>query len=343
MKILVACDCYVTPEMIGELKDLEKYGNEIIVYDNKLLQTKEAFAEYMLKTELEGAEAVEAGEEFINLAKDADIIAVHLTPVNKAVIDNAKNLKLVCVMRGGVDSVNVELLHEKGITVTNAPWRSAFAVADFTVGMMISEVKNIAKSHHLLMQGKWEKEYPNDINYIDMRNRTIGLIGFGYIGRRVQQNLSGFGSKVIVHDPFMSDEQIRELGGDPVSLDELLCKSDIISLHLRYSEKTKNFIGEEEFDKMNERATLINTARAGLVDQEAMIDALKNKKILGAAVDVYHEEPLSADNPYIKLDNITLTPHIAGVSNDTLANAVEIISEDLNRYFKNEEMKCVVR
>ena len=94
---------------------------------------------------------------------------------------------------------------------------------------------------------------------------------------------------------------------------------------------------------MNEKATLINTARAGLADQEAMIEALENKKILGAAVDVYHEEPLPKDNPYIKLDTITLTPHIAGVSNDTIANAVEIISEDLNRYFKNEEMKCVVR
>ena len=343
MKILVACDCYVTPEMIDKIKDLEKYGNEVVVYDNKLLETKEAFAEYMLKTELEGAEAVEAGDEFLRLAEDADIIAVHLTPVNKKVIDNAKKLKLVAVMRGGVDSVNVNLLNKKGIIVTNAPWRSAFAVADFTVGMMISEVKNIAKSHHLLMEGKWEKEYPNDINYIDMRNRTIGLIGFGYIGQRVQQNLSGFGSKVIVHDPFMDDERVKQLGGNPVSLDELLSTSDIISLHLRYSEKTKNFIGRKEFAKMNEKATLINTARAGLVDQEAMIEALENKKILGAAVDVYHEEPLPKDNPYIKLDNITLTPHIAGVSNDTIANAVEIISEDLNRYFKNEEMKCVVR
>ncbi|WP_294468430.1 2-hydroxyacid dehydrogenase [uncultured Anaerofustis sp.] len=343
MKILIACDCYVTPEMIDKIKDLEKYGNEVVVYDNKLLETKEAFAEYMLKTELEGAEAVEAGDEFVRLAEDADIIAVHLTPVNKKVIDNAKKLKLVAVMRGGVDSVNVDLLNKKGIIVTNAPWRSAFAVADFTVGMMISEVKNIAKSHHLLMEGKWEKEYPNDINYIDMRNRTIGLIGFGYIGQRVQQNLSGFGSKVIVHDPFMDDERVKQLGGNPVSLDELLSTSDIISLHLRYSEKTKNFIGRKEFAKMNEKATLINTARAGLVDQEAMIEALENKKILGAAVDVYHEEPLPKDNPYTKLDNITLTPHIAGVSNDTIANAVEIISEDLNRYFKNEEMKCVVR
>lgn len=343
MKILVACDCYVRPEMVKEIKELEKYGNEVIVYDNKLLSTKEAFAEYMLKTEVEGAEAVEAGDEFVRLAEDADVIAVHLTPVNKKVIDNAKKLKLVVVMRGGVDSVNVDYLHEKGITVTNAPWRSAYAVADFTVGMMISEVKNIAKSHHLLMSGKWKKEYPNDINYIDMRNRTIGLIGFGYIGQRVQQNLSGFGCKVLVHDPFLSDEKVKELGGNSVSLDELLEKCDIISLHLRYSEKTKNFIGKKEFDKMNKMATLINTARAGLVDQEAMIEALKNKDILGAAIDVYDEEPLSEDNPYTKLDNITLTPHIAGVSNDTIANAVEIVAEDLNRYFKDEDMKCIVR
>ena len=193
------------------------------------------------------------------------------------------------------------------------------------------------------MEGKWQKDYPNDINYIDMRNRTIGLIGFGYIGQRVAQNLSGFGCKILVHDPFLSDEKVKDLGGNPVSLDELLKKCDIISLHLRYSEKTKNFIGKDEFNKMNKMTTLINTARAGLVDQEAMIDALKNKKILGAAIDVYDEEPLSEDNPYINLDNITLTPHIAGVSNDTIANAVEIIAEDLNRYFNNKDMKCIVR
>ena len=273
MKILVACDCFITPDMVSKIKDLEKYGNEVVIFENPILQSKEVFTEYMLKTEVEGAESVEAGEEFIKLAEGADILVVHLTPVNKKVIDNAKKLKLVAAMRGGVDSVNVELLKEKGIPTIHSPWRSSYAVADFTVGMMISEVKNIAKSHQLLMEGKWQKDYPNDINYIDMRNRTIGLIGFGYIGQGVAQNLSGFGCKILVHDPFLSDEKVKDLGGNPVNLDELLEKCDIISLHLRYSEKTKNFIGKDKFNKMNKMTTLINTARAGLVDQEAMIDA----------------------------------------------------------------------
>ena len=157
MKILVACDCFITPDMVSKIKDLEKYGNEVVIFENPILQSKEVFTEYMLKTEVEGAESVEAGEEFIKLAEGADILVVHLTPVNKKVIDNAKKLKLVAAMRGGVDSVNVELLKEKGIPTIHSPWRSSYAVADFTVGMMISEVKNIAKSHYLLMEGKWQK------------------------------------------------------------------------------------------------------------------------------------------------------------------------------------------
>lgn len=342
MNILVACDCFVRPHMLGQIKELEKYGNQITIFDNPELSDVDSVTDCMLRTELNGAEAVDANEEFVKLAEHADIIVVHITPVGRKVIEAASKLKLVAVMRGGCDSVNVELLHKKKITVVNAPWRSSYAVADFTVGMMISEVKNIAKSHHLLMKGKWEKRYPNSDHYIDMRNRTIGLIGFGYIGRLVAENLSGFGSNVIVHDPFMKDEQVKDLGGSPVSLEKLLEEADIVSLHLRYSDRTKHFLGKEQFEMMKPTATLVNTARAGLVDQEALVNALESHQILGAAVDVFSQEPLPKDNPYRKLDNITITPHIAGTSRDTMSNAVEIVSEDLHRYFEKTPLKCEV-
>ncbi len=343
MKILVACDYYVRPEMLDKVIELKKYGCEVEVFNNRKLATDEEVTDVMLKTEQEGPESVSAGEEFIKAVEDVDILMVHLTPVNKEVIDSAKKLKLVGVMRGGCDSVNVELLAKKNIPVVNAPWRSSYAVADFTVGMILSETKNIAKSHHKLMEGNWSKDYPNNKNYTDMRNRTIGIIGFGYIGQLVAKNLSGFGSKILVHDPFMDNDCIESMGYKPVTIEELLKSCDVVTLHLRCSEKTMNFIGEKELSMMRPDATLINTARAGLINQEALIDALKNHRILGAAIDVYEEEPLSADNPYRSLDNITLTPHLAGTSNDTFTNGLEIVTENVYRYLKGEELKCKVK
>lgn len=343
MKILVACDYLIRPEMLVRLKELEQYGCELITFDNKNYNTVDKVMNAMKKTEVDGAESIDAGDEFIEAIKDVDILVVHITPVNRKVIEAAKKLKLVAVMRGGYENINVKLLKEKNIPVVNAPWRSSFAVADFTVGMMLAETRDIAKGHYYLKEGKWEKDYPNSSNVRDMRNRIIGIIGFGYIGQRVAQNLSGFGSKLLIHDPFIKNEVIESLGYKPVSLEKLLKESDIVSIHLRLSDKTKNFIGRKELAMLKPTATIINTARAGLIDQEALIEVLKEHKIMGAAIDVYNAEPLPEDSPYMELDNITITPHIAGVSTDTLQNSIEIILSDLHRYFRNEKLKCLVK
>jgi D-3-phosphoglycerate dehydrogenase len=170
----------------------------------------------------------------------------------------------------------------------------------------------------------------------------VGLIGFGFIGQRVAKYLSGFECKIMIHDPFLTSEVIRSKGYTPYTLEELLKNCDIISMHLRYSEKTKHFLAKKHFTMMKPTAFFINTARAGLVEEEALLDALKSKKIQGAAIDVYNVEPLPKDNPYIKLDNVTLTPHMAGVSNDTMTNSVEIVFDDLKRYFNGEQVQCVV-
>ena len=318
MKLLVACDYTIRPDMLKGLKEFEKYDCKIEFFDNEDLSTEDSIYDIMLQTDKYGAESVKANPNFVEAVKDADFLIVHYTIVNKEVIEAAKKLKLIGVMRGGCDNVNTKLLKEKNIPVVNAPWRSSYAVADFTVGMMISETKNIAKSHFKLMNGEWSRDYPNAKNYTDMKNRTIGIIGFGFIGQRVAQNLNGFGCKILVHDPFLKDEIIKSLGYDAVSLEELLKTCDIVSLHLRCSEKTLNFIGEKELNMKRNDATLINSARAGLIDTDALLKALKNHKILGAAIDVFNEEPLPKDSPFMKLDNVTITPHIAGVSNDTV-------------------------
>lgn len=332
MKIVCICDIAIPKEVMAPMKGLEKYGAEVVIFEDEMIGTVEQITTIMLKAEKEGAEACPFNPELAKLAEDADMLVVHSTPVNSGILKHAEKLKYVMVMRSGIENVNEELCKEKGIKIVNAPGRSAPAVADMAVGLMLAENKNIARGHRALMEGKWEKQFVN-LNYLhDMRKCTVGIIGIGQIGRQVAERLRGFGSKVIVYDPFMSKEEVEALGYCAVTLEELLQKSDFVTLHLRLSEKTKNFIGAKELAMMKKTAYFINTARAGLVDEEALVKALQQREIGGAALDVFAEEPLRVGHPFLALDNITITPHSAGTSADTFANSVEII------YKKIEEL-----
>lgn len=343
MKIVCVCDYFIDKKLQEKYKELEQYGVEVDIVENPdLIENKDSCMDVMFQTEKNGAEAVVCNEDVIHAIKDADVAIVHITPINKAVIDQCPNLKVLGVMRGGVDSVNVEYLKEKGVTVVNAPTRSAHAVADFTVGMILSEVNNIAKSYHGIMEGRWIKEYANNDNVHDLRTRKVGIVGCGNIGREVIKRLQAFGCDIIVYDPYVDSDTVESMGYHAVTKDELLEQSDIISMHLRLSDETKNFFGEKEFKKMKKDCVFINTARAGLVDQKAMLEALKENRISGAAVDVFEEEPLPKENEYIKLNNITMTSHIAGTSCDTFRNSVDLIFEEVKRYLHGEKPICVV-
>lgn len=338
-KILCVADGGITVELFSEMKKLEEnYEVEVQIVEDTDMYAMGPITDRMLLIEQGGVDAAPNCESLLQNCKDADIIAVHVASVNRDVIAACEKLKVVAVLRGGYENADMEALTEKGIQLINAPWRSAEAVADFTVGMMIAENKNIARSHKLLFEGTWCKKYVNQEYIHNMRMCTVGLIGFGYIGSRVVERLKGFGSRVIVYDPFVAPEKLAEQGVESVSLDQLLAESDFVSVHLRLSDKTHHFMGKEEFAKMKETAYFINTARAGIVDTDALVEALKNHEIGGAAIDVYDEEPLGKDHPYLSLDNITLTSHLAGTSCDTMRCSVEIGVEEIERYLKGEPM-----
>jgi phosphoglycerate dehydrogenase len=337
-KILCVADGGITVEMMEELRVLEPLGAEITIVEDKDMYAMGPITDRMTLIEHQGIDAAPTCEALLENCADKDILVVHVASINKEIIEKAKKLKVAAVLRGGYENADVPLLTERGVKLINAPWRSANAVADFTVGMMIAENKNIARSHHLLMEGKWCKKYDNQSYIHDMRKMTVGIIGFGYIGQRVQMRLQGFECRVLVYDPYADPTQFDDHNVAFVSLDELLHQSDIVTLHLRLSEKTEHFIGREELSKMKPTAYLINTARAGLVDTHALTEALQDHAIGGAAVDVYDEEPLAADHPYLKLSNITLTSHLAGTSCDTMMTSVEIGLEDLKRYLTGKEM-----
>jgi len=335
MKILCLCDLAIPQEKMKILEPLRQYGAELIYVDDSQMLTSKEITEVMIKAEQEGADACSANPAILPTVRDADVIVAHVSPINTEVIQAAPNLKYIAVLRSGIENVQEALCKERGIQIINAPGRSAHAVADFTVAMMLSETRNIARSHKGLMDGQWPKIFPNTFEIRDLRNSTVGVIGAGMIGQKVISRLRGFDCKIIVHDPFMSDEQILALGYTPMSLDELLKQADYVTLHLRLSDQSQHIIGARELGLMKKTAYFINSARAGLVDEAALIKALQEKAILGAALDVFEEEPLPADSPFLKLDNVTITSHLAGTSMDTFTYSVELILEQLESLFKD--------
>lgn len=342
MKILCVCDFGIDQKVMSKMEELKKYNAEIFYLYDERLQSAKTITEFVLRAEQHGADACEPYQALVDSVRDVDILVTHISPVTTQIIEAADKLKYVCVLRGSHTNVNTELCTEKGVKVIEAPGRNANGVADCAVGLMLAEMRNIARGHHYLMQGDWKKKFVNLLYTRDMQRCTVGIIGTGFIGQKVIKRLSGFECKVIGYDPYMSKENIEKLGIAAVSLDELLESSDIISIHLRLSESTEGFIGRKQFERMKPTAYFINTARAGLVDEQALVEALRQRKIGGAALDVFSEEPLGKDSPYLSLDNVTITPHVAGTTMDSFSNAVEIVTHALSEMFLGNKIPGIV-
>ena len=337
-KMLLVSDGAIRPEFYEQYKDFEKYGVELKWLEDESIGTMTLCMDRMHACEVEGGKAAVTYPPLLDAIADVEYVVVHMTSINREVLEHAKKLKLVAVLRGGYENIDVEACTERGIKVVNASWRSAPAVADFTIGMMIAENKNIARAHKAIAEGGWRKTFTNQAYIRNMDRSTVGIIGFGYIGKMVLKRLSGFGCKILVHDPFLDPKVITDAGYTAVSLDELLEQSDFVSLHIRQSEKTYHYFGEEQFKKMKPTAYFINTARPFIVDTAALISALENKTIGGAAIDVFEQEPVEADSPFRKLDNVTLVSHMAGTSSDTNRCSVEIGYQNLSCWFEGKPM-----
>jgi len=338
-RILCVADGGVTVTMMEKMRALEQFGAEVTIVEDTDMGSMAEITDRMGLIEKEGIDAAPSCQALLDNCSDKDVIVVHVASVNRAVIEASPNLKLVAVLRGGYENADVELLKERGITLVNAPWRSANAVADFTVGMMIAENKNIARSHHLIQQGVWCKKYVNQAYIRDMRKCTVGIVGFGNIGSRVAARLKGFESRIVVFDPYVDDARLEEAGVERAdTLEDLLQEADFVTLHMRVSEATHHLIDAAALSRMKPTAYLINTARSDLLDEQAVAQALRERQIGGAAIDVYDVEPLAQDHPYLSLENITLTSHLAGTSADTMETSAEIGVEELTRYLRGEPL-----
>jgi D-3-phosphoglycerate dehydrogenase len=222
---------------------------------------------------------------------------------------------------------------ERGITVLNTPGRNARAVAEATLGMILAEIRNIARSHACLKQGQWRREFCNSDAIPELYEKTVGLVGYGAVGRLVAHYLHALGSRIVAYDPYFQ--------GDPtpatlVELPALLEQSDVVSLHARLTQESHHLIGSRELARMKPSAVLVNTARSGLVDESALAEALSQRRIMGAAMDVFDTEPIGPNHPLVPLDNVTITPHLAGSTIDAFRNSPRLMASHLTRMLRGQ-------
>lgn len=277
-------------------------------------------------------------DDTVALIDGAEILVTHLAPLSAGIMDRCPSLKFVAVSRGGPVNIDMKAARERGITVVNTPGRNASAVAEFTIGAILAETRLITRGHDALRRGEWRGDlYRADRTGEELSEMTVGVIGYGEIGIRVVRLLKVFGCRILVADPYvqLSAGDLAD-GIEQVSLETLLAQSDVVTLHPRVTKETEKLINAETLAQMKPTAILINTARGPLVDYDALYQALANGKLRGAMLETFAIEPVPEDWPLLKLENVTLTPHIAGASVKTVTYAAGLAAEEVRRYLAGE-------
>ena len=343
MKILIASDNGVGQEhfSLAFAAIAKEHEIRIIEVNRNVSFTPTTPSEKKVK------EYIGAPKQLVDAVNDADILIVNYAPITAEVIEVGKSLKLIGVTRGGPVNVDMEAATKRGILVVNAPERTVEAVADLTIGLMIAEARNIARAYHMLKTGKVLKINPRlfgdaSIAGVELSGKTLGIIGLGRIGKKVALRAEAFSMNVIAYDPYTTDEDAKSVKAELTDLNSLLKRSDFITIHVRYTKETEHMIGKEQLEMMKKTAYIVNTSRGGVIDEKALFDVLKNKRIAGAALDVVEEEPISPSNPLLKLDNITITPHIAGLTQEVPLKSAIIMAEEVKKYINGEKLSRLV-
>ena len=268
-------------------------------------------------------------------------ILVGTQPINAEFLNKAPDLKLVARFGVGYDSVDVEECTRRGIMATHTPEVLSSGVADHTWAMILSYYKHIslAGSH---TRKRWAKRDGSVPFGWDTEGKTIGILGLGRIGLEVLKRSRGFPVKVIYHDVIRKEKLETEYGVEYVGFDELLKRSDILTIHVDLNPSSRGILGPEEFDKMKPTALVVNTSRGPVINESALIDALRDGKIGGAALDVFETEPTPLDNPLLSMPNVLVTPHIASASWETRRKMAVRSTGNVLSYLKGERPPHIV-
>lgn len=255
---------------------------------------------------------------------DARVLIVGNDTVNGMVLDKAEQLELIHMHGTGLDGIDIEAATERGVLVANVPGANRNAVAEMTLGLMISAGRRICEHTGILSRGEWNRTAGHEIS-----GSTVGIVGTGNIGRRVAELLRGFQTRIVAYDPAPDDEWARENGVEMIAgTDELFRISDWVILNAPLTEGTRNLVNERTLAMMKPTAFVINTSRGGIVDEDALTAALRDRRIAGAAIDAFRNEPLPMDSP-LRDTSAVLTPHIAATSVQTSALVSRKVAENV--------------
>ena len=297
--------------------------------------------------EIDGVdEACGSVDALIEGLAGVQVAITHVAPFTRQVFRAAPQLRYVGVGRGGPVNIDLDAAREAGVVVANAPGRNAVGVAEMTIGLLLSACKRLAESDGILRlpDHRWPGElYRYEQAGLEVEGTTVGLVGFGAIGHRVGRILRAFGAHVLVFDPYVDQRIISYLDCEPVAtLDELLQRSQVLSLHPRVTGETRGMIGADELARLPEGAVLVNSARGPLLDYDALCDALDSGRLRAAGLDTYAVEPIPADSRLYRTPNLTMTPHIAGATRQSADKAAAMVAADLRRWLAGEPLRYPV-
>ncbi len=280
-------------------------------------------------------------DDLIKLTAEADAVITQFAPMSAPVIEALQRAKVIVRYGIGYDNVDVAVAKTRGIPVCNVPDYCIDEVADHTLAMVLALTRRVFDNAAAIRDGGWRLAVPLD-QMRTLRDMTVGVAGFGRIGREVIKRLVAFGCRVLVFDPFVDAEKIRAVGAEPASLDDLFATSDLITLHCPTDEATRNMINAASLAKMKPGVLLVNLGRGGLVDGPALIEALRSGHVAAAALDVYDPEPMPADCPLRAMENVLIHSHIASASTRAVRRLRESAVELALKALRGEPLPNVV-
>jgi len=262
------------------------------------------------------------------LKRGVDAVLIRsATKMDSEAISVAKGLKVIARAGVGLDNVDIPAATTAGVMVVNAPTSNIVSAAELAIALLLASARNIAPAFATLKKGKWAR---SKYTGAELFEKTLGIVGFGRIGQLVAHRMQGFGMNVIAYDPYLQPARAAQLGVDLVSLDDLLAKSDFITIHLPKTKETANLIGVEALKKVKPTVRIINAARGGVLDENALFEALKENRVAGAGLDVFATEPC-IDSPLFTLENVVATPHLGASTDEAQERAGIAVAESVRK------------
>lgn len=335
MKVLLASDQFLTDEVLREAITQE-------LPDVELAAISSTWPVPPFHDVAEVKEAHGDEDELIEALQGCEVAFSHTFPFTEKVIKNSPDLKMITICRGGPVNANIEAATANGVLVSYTPGRNATATAEHTVGLIVASARQITQRHIEVVNGDWRSDYYKFENVgPEIGSSTVGVIGYGNVGRKVANIIAAFGGRVLVFDPWSKDRNGPDNLEFVETLEDLLRNSNIVTIHARATEENIQMMNADAFALMPKNSIFVNCARGSLVDYEALADAIDSGHLFAAGLDCLPEEPLPADHRLISTPRVTITPHLGGASKEASRLAARIGAADIAAFAKGDKPKYV--